>query len=155
MEICLVLVFKDTNNLGIDVPAIVEGSYRSRKAHKFVLVTMSGQNVSLTNNRDVGKHTLSVINHIVIYTTPLLDPMPCIDFARAIVELEDVRSCLARHVYYLRHNRNLHTTIQRYSGTLIARIGERVAVSQTEISSAPSLTALRPVQSPPLQSFPA
>lgn len=45
MEIRLVLVLEDTNDLGVDMPTILESPYGTRETHKLVLVAIGGQNV--------------------------------------------------------------------------------------------------------------
>ena len=45
MEIGLVLVLEDTNDLGVDMPTILESPYGTREAHKLILVAIGGQNV--------------------------------------------------------------------------------------------------------------
>jgi len=61
MEIRLVLVFKDTSDLNIDMPAILESPYKTCEAHKLILVTMSGQNMVCQKIIETEKntHTLS------------------------------------------------------------------------------------------------
>ena len=155
MEICLVLVLEDTNDLSVDMPAILESSYRPCEAHKLVLVAIGVQNHEVKKKKNRGKRAHDLINPIVLRTTPSLDPMACIDFARAILEFEHVRGYLACHTHYLRYNRNLPAAKQPYQGALIAGSSERVAVWKTEISSAPLSMARHPVQTPRLQCVPA
>ena len=45
MEIRFILVLEDTNDLGVDMPTILESPYGTRETHKLVLVAIGGQNV--------------------------------------------------------------------------------------------------------------
>lgn len=155
MEIRLVLVLEDTNDLSIDMPTILERSYKTRETHKLVLVAVGGQSVRFEKTkRKGGKHAHNVIIPIVVHTTPRLDPMACIYFTRAVLELEHIRGCLVCDTHYLRHNRNLRVVKQPYRDASIAGIGGRVAKllngdkQRTIVNGTPSSTKSASPESP-------
>lgn len=55
MEIRLVLVLEDTNDLSVDMPTVLESSYRPRETHKLVLVAMGIQSVRFEKNITKGR----------------------------------------------------------------------------------------------------